>query len=140
MLHVERDDFIMISDPVWIHRVPYQQYFSDIALDFRFNPDILFDENSHLSNVFQVDAGDVIFLPIAGRSLNELRRRYPKRGPTSCSIRSKALPSGKPPTSNPAATVKCKTMATTTFPSTRTFFKPSWIAAPRSKKATSIAV
>jgi predicted chitinase len=67
----------MLSDPVWIHRVPYEQFFNDVAIDFRFSPDVLFNENSHLGNVFKVDPGDVIFLPIAGRSVNELRRRYP---------------------------------------------------------------
>jgi predicted chitinase len=67
----------MISDPVWVHRVPYEQYFNDIAVDFRFTPDALYAENLHLTNVFQVDAGDIIFLPIAGRNVNELRRRYP---------------------------------------------------------------
>jgi len=67
----------MQSDPVWIHRVPYEQYFADIALDFRFNPDTLFEENPHLLNVFKVQAGDVIFLPIAGRNVRDLRRRYP---------------------------------------------------------------
>ena len=50
----------MLSDPVWIHRVPYEQYFNDVALDFRFSPDVLFDENQHLPNVFKVDPGDVI--------------------------------------------------------------------------------
>lgn len=67
----------MLSDPVWIHRVPYEQYFNDVALDFRMNPKVLFDENQHLLNVFKVAPGDVIFLPIAGRSVSELRRRYP---------------------------------------------------------------
>ena len=66
----------MLSDPVWIHRVPYEQFFNDVALDFRLNPDALYADNSHLPNVFKVEAGDVIFLPVAGRNVNELRRRY----------------------------------------------------------------
>jgi len=70
-------DTFMMSDPVWVHRVPYEQFFSDVAIDFRFKPDALYSENQHLPNVFKVDAGDVIFLPIAGRNLTDLRRRYP---------------------------------------------------------------
>ena len=67
----------MLSDPVWIHRVPYEQFFNDVAIDFRLKPDVLYSENMHLLNVFKVDAGDVIFLPVAGRNVNDLRRRYP---------------------------------------------------------------
>ena len=66
----------MLSDPVWIHRVPYEQYFNEVALAFRLEPTELFSENSHLTNVSKVGPGDIIFLPIAGRSLSDLRRRY----------------------------------------------------------------